>query len=109
MTTVYVLLDDNQIRYIGKTTKVNLEEKLAQHQKEALENPGKFTWMNELHYQGRKAEIKPIISYEDEKSEHFEKVLFSDLKFFLGVKLSNTEKLRMQSIFQQNAEAEAVL
>lgn len=109
MTTIYVLLDNNQIRYIGKTTKANLQEKLAQHQKEALENPEKFAWMNALHHQGRKPEIKPIISYEDEKSEHVEKVIFSDLKFFLGVKLSNTEKLRMQSVVQQSIETETVL
>lgn len=105
MTTIYVLLDDNQIRYIGKTTKINLSEKLAQHQLEAMANPEKFGWITNLFDQGKKPEIRPIVSYDDDKAERYEKVFFSDLRFFLGIRLSQSETVRMQSLFQESMEA----
>lgn len=105
MTTIYVLLDNNQIRYIGKTTKADLNDKLAQHHSDAITNPEKFGWIANLFNQGKKPEIKPVISYNDEESEHYEKIFLSDFKFFLGVTLTQSETIRIQSLFQENIES----
>jgi len=105
MTTIYVLLDDNQIKFIGKTQKTNLNDKLAQHQLEATTNPDKFGWISNLFNQGKSPEIKPIVSYHENEAERYEKVFLSDLKFFLGMTLTNTEAVKMKSLFKDSIEA----
>ena len=105
MTTIYVLLDNNQIRYIGKTTKVDLNDKLAQHQLEAKSDPEKFGLISNLFREGKRLEIKPVIRYNDNESEHYEKVFLSDLRFFLGVTLTGSEAIKMQKLFQENVES----
>ena len=105
MTTIYVLLDDNQIRFIGKTTKTDLNDKLAQHQLDASNDPEKFGWINNLFGQGKKPEIKPIIKYDDSEAEHYEKVFLSDLRYFLGITLTNSETKRIQSLFKESIES----
>lgn len=105
MTTIYVLLDNNQIRYIGKTTKADLNEKLEQHQLEAMSDPDKLGWIANLFSEGRKPEIKPIISYKDEESEHYERVFLNDFRFFVGITLTNAETLRIQSLFEKGVES----
>ena len=109
MTTIYVLLDNDQIRYIGKTTKANLNDKLEQHQLDAMADPEKFGWITNLFNQGKKPEIKPIVSYNDHESEHYERLFLSDFKYFLGITLTNTETKRMQSLFQENVESRNVV
>lgn len=91
MTTIYVLLENDQIRFIGKTTKVDLKEKLNQHMTEAYNNPEKFGWINDLWKEGKIPDIKPILSYEDEEAEYFDNLFIKDYKFFLGVRLSQLE------------------
>jgi hypothetical protein len=109
MTTIYVLLDNDQIRYIGKTTKANLNDKLTQHQSEALLNPEKFGWIINLLSCGKKPEIKPIVSYSEDEAERYEKLFFNDLRFFLGLRLSNSETIKIQSLFQENLESNHII
>lgn len=108
MTTIYVLLDNNQIRYIGKTTMADLNDKLAQHHLEATTDPERFGWIANLFNEGKKPEIKSIISYNDEESEHYDKIFLSDFRYFLGITLTNSETIRMQSLFEENIESRNV-
>lgn len=108
MTTIYVLLDNNQVRYIGKTTKSDLNDKLKQHQIEAKSDPERFGWITDLFSEGKRPEIKPIISYNDEESERYEKIFFNDIRFFLGTRLTQQETIKMQSFFQGETETRNV-
>lgn len=92
MTTIYVILENDQIRYIGKTKNTDLEEKLIQHLDEASSNPKKLAWLEDLNKTGKKPEIKPVFTYEDEESEYYEKLFIRDYKFFTSVKLTNPQK-----------------
>ena len=86
MTTIYVLLEKDQIRYIGKTKHTDLTEKLAQHLNEASSNPEKFGWLETLSKEGRKPEIRPVFTFQDEEAEYYEKLFIKDYKFFAKVK-----------------------
>jgi hypothetical protein len=108
MTTIYVLLDNNQVRYIGKTTKLDLNDKLKQHQLEAMSDPERFGWISDLFSMGKHPEIKPIVSYNDDEAERYEKIFFSDIRFFLGTRLTHQETIRMQNFFQGEIEARNV-
>ena len=89
MTTIYALLDDDQIRYIGKTTNTDLEEKLKQHMQDALANPEKFQWINNLWKKGGTPKIKQIFKYDDSESEFYERMFMDHYKFFSGLKVAN--------------------
>jgi hypothetical protein len=82
MITIYALLENSQIRYIGKTKQNNLEEKLNQHLKEAVERPEQFAWIHKLLLQGRKPEIKPIFSFPDELAEQYEELFLKDYRHY---------------------------
>lgn len=86
MTTIYVLLEKDQIRYIGKTKKTDLTEKLTQHLNEASSNPEKFEWLENLNKQGQKPEIRPVFTFQDDEAEYYEKLFIKDYKFFAKVK-----------------------
>ncbi|NJK97335.1 MAG: hypothetical protein HC905_22675 [Bacteroidales bacterium] len=94
MTTIYVLLENDQIRYIGKTRKTDLKEKLFQHMDEAYSNPEKFEWIGNLFKEGRTPDIKPVFTYQDEEADYYEKLFISDYKFFSGLKLTSQEYFR---------------
>jgi hypothetical protein len=98
MTTIYVLLENDQIRYIGKTRNSDLDEKLVQHLDEAATNPEKFGWLNNLNKEGKKPEIKPVFSFQDHEAEYYEKLFIRDYKFFAQLKLAGTHDFRFQSI-----------
>jgi hypothetical protein len=106
MTTIYVLLDNNQIRFIGKTTKADLNDKLVQHQMDAISDPEKFGWIANMFTEGKKPEIKSIFSYSDEQSEHYERLFLHDFKFFLGIRLTKSETSRMENLFHESIESE---
>jgi hypothetical protein len=91
MTTIYVLLENDQIRFIGKTRKTDLKEKLVQHMDEANTNPEKFEWIGNLFKEGKSPEIKSVFTYKDEEAEYYEKLFISDYKFFSGLKMNNHE------------------
>jgi hypothetical protein len=91
MTTIYVLLENDQIRYIGKTKKTDLNEKLNQHLDEAFCNPKKCEWIGNLFKEGKKPVIKPVFTYEDHEADYYDKLFISDYKFFSGLKLKNHE------------------
>jgi len=108
MTTIYVLLDNNQIRYIGKTTKADLKDKLEQHHLDAMVDPEKLGWITDLFRNGKRPEIKPIVTYNDEDAEHYEKIFFNDFKFFLGIRLTNSETIKIQRLFQSKESKNVV-
>jgi hypothetical protein len=89
MITIYVLLDNSQVRYIGKTSKTDLKEKLNQHIQDAISFPEKFGWIANLLKEGRKLEIKPIFSFPEEQSDYYENLFIKDYKYFSGLKHKN--------------------
>jgi hypothetical protein len=89
MKTIYVLLDENQICYIGKTETSDLNEKLSQHLHEAQNNPEKFGWIRKMFLQGRKPELVPIFTFSKKDEDYYEKLFISHYRFFLGLKLTN--------------------
>ncbi len=93
MTTIYALLDDDQIRYIGKTTKTNLDEKLKQHMLDAFTYPEKFQWINDLWKKGSSPKIKSIFTYNDNESEFYDKMFIDHYKFFSGLRINNINNL----------------
>lgn len=93
MTTIYVILENEQIRYLGKTKKVDLSEKLTQYLAEANINPEKFEWLSNLAKEGKKPEIRPVFTYEDHESEYYERLFIRDYKFFSNVKHSYQQLL----------------
>jgi hypothetical protein len=101
MTTIYVLLENDQIRYIGKTTKKDLQEKLDQHLDEAQANPKKFEWIGNLFKEGKTPEIKPVFKYQDNEADYYEKLFISDYKFFSGLKLTNQEYYKPEQLSQK--------
>jgi hypothetical protein len=92
MTTIYVILENDQIRFIGKTRVNDLEEKLSHHLDEATTDPQRFEWLQNLQKEGRKPEIRPVFTYEDHESEYYEKLFMSDYKFFSNIKVPNGSK-----------------
>lgn len=101
MTTIYVLLENDQIRYIGKTKKSDLKEKLFQHMDEAFNNPEKFEWIGNLFKEGKTPDIKPVFTYQDHEAEYFEKLFISDYKFFSGLKLTNQEYFKPEKFLKK--------
>lgn len=98
MTTIYVLLENDQVRYIGKTRNSDLDEKLGQHLDEAATNPEKFGWLNNLNKEGKRPEIRPVFSFQDHEAEYYEKLFIRDYKFFSQLKLSGSQDFKPQSI-----------
>lgn len=94
MTTIYVLLENDQIRYIGKTKKTDLNEKLLQHIDEAHSNPEKCGWLDTLFKEGKTPVIKPVFTYHDHEAEYYDKLFISDYKFFSRIKLSGQDFLQ---------------
>lgn len=92
MTTIYVLLENDQVRFIGKTKNSDLEEKLLQHLDEANSNPEKFEWLENLCKEGKKPEIKPVFTYQDEEAEYYEKLFISDYKFFSNLRFTGNNQ-----------------
>ncbi|HEX2935027.1 MAG TPA: GIY-YIG nuclease family protein [Bacteroidales bacterium] len=88
MTTLYVLIDNDQVRYIGKTETQNLSQKLNEHIEEAKSNPDKFGWILEMGREGKKPELIPIFTYSDQNDEYYEKLFISNYKFLLKLKLN---------------------
>ncbi len=103
MTTIYALLDENQIRYIGKTTQSDLEEKLKQHMLEAFSFPEKFQWINDLWKKGSAPKIKPIFTYNDNEAEFYDKMFIDNYKFFSGLRINSVntklQGIEMESLF----------
>lgn len=89
MITIYALLENSQIRYIGKTKQTDLDEKLNQHLKEAIERPEQFAWINKLLKQGQKPEIKLIFSFPDDLADQYEELFLKDYRHYkqLNVKM----------------------
>lgn len=92
MTTLYVLIDNDQVRYIGKTETQNLSQKLNEHIEEAKLNPDKFGWILEMGREGKKPELIPIFTYSDQNDEYYEKLFISNYKLFLRLKLNQLMK-----------------
>lgn len=89
MTTIYALLDDDQIRFIGKTTHNDLDKKLKQHMHDAFSYPEKFQWINDLWKKGSTPRIKSIFTYNDNESEFYDRLFIDHYKFFSGLKINN--------------------
>jgi hypothetical protein len=88
MKTLYVLIDEDQVRYIGKTETLNLSQKLNEHIHEAMENHGKFGWILDMFREGKRPELIPIFTYSDQNDEYYEKLFISNYKFLLKLKLN---------------------
>jgi len=86
MITIYALLENSQIRYIGKTKKADLSEKLSQHLSEANEKPECFGWMNTLIRQGQMPEIKSIFSFPEEEANHYEELFLEEFRHLVHMK-----------------------
>jgi hypothetical protein len=86
MVTIYALLDNAQVRYIGKTKKTNLEEKLSEHIREAIEIPEKFGWINTLTRQGLKPEIKSIFTVPEEDVAYYEELFLHEFRHLVNLK-----------------------
>lgn len=91
MTTIYAILENEQVRHIGKTQKSDLNEKLDQYIIESTSNPQKFEWLNNMIKRGKKPEIKAIFTFQDHESEYYESLFISDYKYFSSVKFSNQD------------------
>jgi hypothetical protein len=88
MKTLYVLIEDDQIRYIGKTETDNLSQKLNEHIMESQQYPGKFNWIKKMRREGRRPELVPIFTYADHNDEYYEKLFMSNYKLLLRLKLN---------------------
>jgi hypothetical protein len=86
MVTIYALLEDAQIRFIGKTKKTDLQEKLSQHLDEALAKPEQFKWINNLVRQGQKPEIKSIFTFPEEEASYYEELFLQEFRHLVNVK-----------------------
>jgi hypothetical protein len=86
MITIYALLENAQIRYIGKTKQTDLEGKLNQHIKEAQARPEQFAWINNLIKQGGIPEIKSIFSFADDLADHYEEIFLKDFRHYKDLK-----------------------
>ena len=100
MVTIYALLENNEIRFIGKTKKINLLEKLDQHLNEAKSDPDKSGWINRLLAKGHFLDIKPILTFSDEEAPQYEKLFLNHFKFFIGLKLNAIEVSSPQKMLQ---------
>lgn len=89
MVTIYVLLEDRHIRFIGKTKLTDLDERLDQHLKEADSNPEKYGWITNLSKKGKKPEIKAVFTYDEADADYYEHIFINDYRHFLGVKLND--------------------
>lgn len=92
MKTLYVLIDNDQVRYIGKTETQNLSHKLNDHLQEAILNPGKFGWIMDMFREGKRPELIPIFTYSDPNDEYYEKLFISNFKLLLRLKLNQLMK-----------------
>ncbi len=101
MTTIYVLLENDQIRYIGKTTKTDLKEKLDQHIDEAQNNPEKLGWLGPLFKEGKAPVIKSVFTYHDHEAEYYDKLFISEYKFFSGLTLTNQQYFKPEIFMQK--------
>jgi hypothetical protein len=104
MITIYILLDNSHVRYIGKTSQTDLKEKLNQHIKEAMAFPEKFGWIVNLLKEGKAPEIKSIFTFSEDQSEYYENLFLKDYKFFAGLKNKNFNVLDTNLIFQPAEE-----
>jgi hypothetical protein len=86
MITIYALLEDSQIRYIGKTKQPDLNKKFNQHLREAIEKPEQFGWITNLIKQGQMPEIKSIFTFPEEEAKHYEALFLQEFKHFVQVK-----------------------
>lgn len=86
MITIYALLENSEIRYIGKTKITDLQEKLNQHIRDAKENPQQFGWIIELLKHGRTPQIKSIFSFADDQAAQYEELFLKEFKHFVHVK-----------------------
>jgi hypothetical protein len=86
MVTIYALLDESQIRYIGKTKQTDLLEKYNQHIKEAQEQPEKYDWINNMLKQGQMPKIKSIFTFPEEESKQYEKKFLEDFRHLINTK-----------------------
>ncbi len=100
MTTIYALLDENQIRYIGKTTCTDLNKKLNQHMLEAFSDPDKFQWINDLWKKGSTPRIKSILTYNDTESEYYDRMFIDHYKFFSSLRINNIQNISIKRQFQ---------
>jgi hypothetical protein len=92
MKTLYVLIDNDQVRYIGKTETQNLSQKLNEHIQEAKSNPSKFGWILNMFREGKRPELIPIFTYSDQNDEYYEKLFISNYKLLLRLKLNQAMK-----------------
>lgn len=92
MKTLYVLIDADQVRYIGKTETENLSNKLNEHIQEAKMNPTKFGWLLNMFREGKRPELIPIFTYNDQNDEYYEKLFISNYKLLLKLKLNRMIK-----------------
>lgn len=88
MITIYALLENSEIRFIGKTKTTDLQEKLNQHIRDAKENPEQFGWIIDLLKQGRSPEIKSVFSFADSEADKYEELFLKEFKHFVQVKPS---------------------
>lgn len=92
MKTLYVLIDNDQVRYIGKTETQNLSQKLNEHIQEAKLNPSKFGWILNMFREGKRPELIPIFTYSDQNDEYYEKLFIMNYKLLLRLKLNQLMK-----------------
>lgn len=90
MTTIYVILENNQVRYIGKTKKSDLNERLNQYLEEAKSNPEKYVWLSKYSRNGKKPEIVPVFTYQENEAEYYEKLFISNYRYFSIVRHFNS-------------------
>jgi len=86
MITIYALLENSESRFIGKTKKTDLQEKLNQHITDAKVNPEQFYWIIDLLKQGRMPEIKSIFSFADSEAAKYEELFLKEYKHLIKVK-----------------------
>lgn len=104
MTTLYVLLEGTQIRYIGKTKHNNLEEKLKQHINDAISDPDKFRWISNLLKSGKKPGIRAVYTCNDCDAERFEKQFIQDYRYILGLKILKTNIPEYEFEYDENVK-----
>lgn len=92
MKTLYVLIDNDQVRYIGRTETQNLSQKLNEHIQEAKLNPSKFGWILNMFREGKRPELIPIFTYSDQNDEYYEKLFIMNYKLLLRLKLNQLMK-----------------
>jgi hypothetical protein len=97
-------MDNSQVRYIGKTSKTDLNEKLNQHLQDAISFPEKFGWIVNLLKEGKTPEIKSVFTFPDEQLDYYENLFLRDYKYFSGLKLKTLNILDTKFAFQPTGE-----